>query len=133
MNLAVEQRVKKRGVPASLQRFMPLKGEAALKKIAGDATLFVQGVQEGFPCRAMAIHLLHAAQDGGYANICILKGIRHRHYFKVWDLVRHMRKWSGPSLFSFQTRKNCWLDEKKKIWQVGWQPKPNAEIIPANK
>ena len=131
--------VKERSVPAFLQRYMPLKGEAALKKIARDGTLFVQGVPEKFPCQAAAFYLLHAAQDGGFATICIMKGPRHRHYFKVYDLVRDNAKkfraanrtWTGPALKSFTMRKDCWLDERRKIWQVGWQPKPEAKVLSA--
>ena len=123
------RQARKSPVPDFLKRYLPLKGEAARKQISGDATLFVEGVPEKFPCGMIATYLLHAAQDGGYSNICILKGPVHRHYFKVYDLVRHMRKWSGPALRSFQMRKECWMDEKRKLWQVGWQPKPNAKVI----
>lgn len=121
----------RRPIPDFLKRYMPLKGQAALKKISGDGTLFVEGVPEKFPCQAAAFYLLHAAQDGGFATICIMKGPRHRHYFKVYDLVRHHRKWIGPAMQSFTMRKDCWLDERKKIWQVGWQPKPDAKVLPA--
>lgn len=125
------QTVKKRPVPDFLQRYMPLKGEAALKKIARDGTLFVEGVPEKFPCQVAAFYLLHAAQDGGFATICIMKGPRHRHYFKVYDLVRYVRKWTGPALKSFTMRRDCWLDERRKLWQVGWQPKPDAKVLSA--
>lgn len=124
----VEQATRERSIPDFLRRYLPLKGEAAKKKIAGDGTLFVEGVPGKFPCSAAASYLLHAAQDGGYATICIMKGARHRHYFKVYDLVRHHRKWTGPAMASFTRREDCWLDERKKIWQVGWQPKPEAKV-----
>ena len=137
--MMAQQAIEKRPIPDFLQRHLPIRGEAALKKIARDGTLFVQGVPEKFPCQAAAFFLLHAAQDGGHATICIMKGLRHRHYFKVLDLVRYNarkfrarnRTWTGPALESFTKREDCWLDERRKIWQVGWQPKPDAKVLPA--
>lgn len=121
-----------------LKQFEPLRGKAALKKIAGDRVLFLQTTKEQktFPCKMLAVYFLHAAQDGGFSEICVLKGPNHKHMFKVYDLVRdnfrryraRNRAWTGPALQSFKLRKDCWMDERKKVWQVGWQPKPNAKI-----
>ena len=133
-------RLANKSLPPGLQRFMPLVGQAALKKIASDSTLFLETEKQNykFPCQIFASYFLHAAQDGGFSKICVLKGATHKHEFKVIDLVKYQarrfggkRAWSGPSLVSFKIRKDCWIDERKKIWVMGWKPKPDAKVISA--
>lgn len=118
---------------------MPLKGEAAVRRVVGDRVLWLQTNkdQEKLPCIFFAGYFLHAAQDGGFGQIGVLKGANHKHLFNVYDVVRKFRRWTGPALQSFHMRarvqKDCWMDERKKLWMVGWQPKPNAKIVPARR
>lgn len=110
---------------------MPIKGEAGLRKVANDRTLFVTIPKESekFPCPMLAKYVLHAAQDGGYGNICIVKGLHHKHNFKTIDLVKRTKQWVGPSLVGLtKFRNDCWLDERKKIWVLGYEPRPDVTI-----
>ncbi len=116
-----------------MRRFMPLKGAAGMKRVVNDKTLFLQVPKEHmkFPCNALAVRYLHAAQDGGFGRIVILKGPAHKHEYKVEDVVRKVRRWSGPALISHKFQPNTWLDERRKIWVMGPKPNPSAEVISA--
>src|SRR5262245_6990723 len=115
-------------LPPFLQKLMPLKGEAGLRKVANDRTLFVKDVPKNWPCHIVAKYVLHAAQDGGYGQICVLKGQAHKHYFNVTSVVRKVKKWVGPSMVGFKMRDDCWFDERKKFWVLGYKPNPDAKI-----
>lgn len=115
-------------LPQHLRSLMPIKGEAAHRKVANDKILYVDGVPKDWPCRIAARYVLHAAQDGGYGIICIVKPPSHKHEFKVYDIVKVTKKWTGPSLAGFKLRDDCWFDERKKIWAMGHKPNPNASI-----
>lgn len=116
-------------VPPGLRHLMPLKGEAARLKVSNDRVLYVNGIPPKISCHVAARYVLHAAQDGGFGVICVLKGPNHKHEFKVIDLVRRVRKWSGPSLVGLtRFRDDCWLDTRKKLWVVGARPNPEATI-----
>jgi hypothetical protein len=118
-------------LPPTMQKLMPVKGQAGLRMVANDRTLFVTIPKdsENFPCSFIARYVLHAAQDGGYGKICVLKGVNHKHYFNVIDVVKRVRAWSGPSMVGLtKFRNDCWLDERKKIWVLGHKPNPNATI-----
>jgi hypothetical protein len=115
-------------VPAHLRHLMPIKGEPAARKVANDKILYVDGIPQGVSCHIIARYVLHAAQDGGYGVICILKGANHKHEFRVLDLVRKVKKWSGPSMTGLKMRGDCWLDERKQIWVMGAKPNPDATV-----
>ena len=116
-------------VPEGLRHLMPIKGPAAALRVSNERVLYVQGIPLQMGCHMAARYALHAAQDGGFGIICILKGPNHKHEFKVLDLVRKVKKWSGPSLTGLtRFRDDCWLDERKKIWVVGAKPNPDATI-----
>lgn len=115
-------------VPPSLRHLMPIRGEAAHRRVANDKVLYVDGVPAKWPCRIAARYVLHAAQDGGYGIICIVKPPNHKHEFKVYDIVRKTKKWTGPSLTGFKLRDDCWFDERRKIWAMGHKPNPDAKI-----
>ena len=116
-------------VPEGLRHLMPLKGAAAAQRVANDKVLYVEGIPPNMGCHMAAQYVLHAAQDGGYGIICILKGPNHKHEFKVMEMVRKIKKWPGPSLDGLtKFRDDCWLDERKKIWVVGAKPNPDATI-----
>ena len=110
---------------------MPLKGAEGMKRVVNDATLFLQVPKEHmkFPCNALAVRYLHSAQDGGFGRIVVLKGPAHKHEYRVEDVVKAVRKWSGPSLASVRFQPNTWLDERRKIWVVGAKPNPGAKVI----
>jgi hypothetical protein len=115
----------------NLPSLTPLKGPEALKKVANDRTLFVTIPKESekFPCSMLAKYVLHAAQDGGYGNICIVKSSgAHKHNFKTIDVVKRTKEWSGPSLVGLKMRDDCWHDERRKIWVLGHKPNPDATI-----
>ncbi len=127
---------KKATLPPTLQRLMPRRGQEAARQVANDRILWVEGIPKDFPCKQAAMFCVHAAQDGGYGKICIVKGLRHKHTFKVLDLVRDTQKrkpkenpWSGPSLKSFQLNSDCFYDKRKQIWVLGPAPKPEARLV----
>jgi hypothetical protein len=119
-------------LPPGLEKLMPVKGEAGLRKVANDRTLFVTlpKESEAFPCHMLAQQALHAAQDGGYGNICILKNSgAHKHNFAVLDLIKKTKVWAGQSLWAWQQcRGDSWFDERKKFWVLGHRPNPDAKI-----
>ncbi|MFQ5757184.1 MAG: hypothetical protein ACE5H7_13990 [Acidiferrobacterales bacterium] len=123
-------------LPPPLQKLMPKRGVQAAKRVADPSNiLFVEGIPRDFPCKQAAIYLLHAAQDGGYGTITILKPPNHRHEFRVLDLVRdvakrhsHRNPWCGPSLAGIKMRDECWFDYSTKLFQVGPMPRPEARL-----
>lgn len=118
-------------VPAHLRHLMPIKGEAAHRKVANDKVLYVDGLEKvdsKVRCYIIAKYVLHAAQDGGYGKICIMRGPNHKHEFNVYDMVKKTKKWSGPSMTGFKMRSDCWFDERKQIWVMGYKPNPNATV-----
>lgn len=116
-------------LPPGLRSLMPIVGKPAARKVANDKILYVEGIPPNMGCHVAARYVLHAAQDGGFGVICILKGPNHKHEFKVWDLVRKIKKWPGPSLVGLtKFRDDCWLDERKKIWVLGAMPRPDVTI-----
>lgn len=118
-----------RHVPPGLRHLMPMKGEAATRRVGNDRVLYVDGIPRNMGCHVAARYVLHAAQDGGYGVICVLKGPNHKHEFRVLDMVRKIKKWSGPSLVGLtKFRDDCWLDQRKKIWVLGSKPNPDATI-----
>jgi len=113
---------------------MPKTGEEGLRLVANDSTLFVQiehQIDRRVPCLAIARMVIHAAQDGRFGNICVLRGVTHKHNFKVLDLVRRYKVWSGQSLTGFKMREDCWFDTRKKFWVVGAKPNPQARVLTA--
>ena len=116
-----------------MQRFMPLKGAEGMKRVENDTTLFLNLEKQnwGFPCNMLARRFLHAAQDGGYGNITVLKGPAHKHEFKVMDLVKKVGTWAGPSLVALKMNKDVWMDDRRKIWVMGSKPNPSAKVISA--
>ncbi len=119
-------------VPPGLRRLMPIKGEPAARKVGNDKVLYVGGLEKVDPkvrCFMIAKYCMHAAQDGGYGVICILRGPNHKHEFKVLDIVNKIKKWPGPSMAGLtKFRDDCWLDERKKIWVMGNRPNPDATV-----
>jgi hypothetical protein len=116
-------------VPEGLRQLMPIKGAAAAAKVGNEKVLYVQGIPPQMRCHTAARYVLHAAQDGGFGIICILKGPNHKHEFKVLEFVSQVKRWSGPSMIGLtKLRDDCWLDERKKIWVVGAKPNPDATI-----
>lgn len=119
-------------VPAGLRHLMPLRGEAAARKVGNDKILYVDGLEKldaKVRCHVIARYCLHAAQDGGYGIICIIRGPNHKHEFRVNEMVRKIKKWSGPSLVGLtKLRDDCWLDERRQIWVMGSKPNPNATV-----
>ena len=117
-------------LPPGLRPLMPLKGEIAARRVANvEKVLYVNGGPSQMGCHMAAQYVLHAAQDGGYGTICILKGLNHKHEFRVLDMVRRIRKWPGPSLVGLtKFRDDCWLDERKKIWVLGHKANPSATV-----
>jgi hypothetical protein len=116
--------------PEGLRKYMPYTGEYGEKLVANDRVMYVDGVPPSkIRCHVIARYMLHAAQDGGFGIICVLRGPNHKHEFKVLDMVRKVKKWTGPSLVGLtKFRDDCWLDERKKIWVLGHQPNPEAKI-----
>ena len=105
-----------------------------MRRVANGGTLFIDFEHRQdpkVPCVFFAKHFVHAAQDGRFGRICILRSPTHKHYFSVIELVRRYKKWSGPSLFGFKIREDCYLDERKKLWVIGWKPNPNAKVLAA--
>jgi len=119
-------------VPAGMRHLMPIKGEPAARRVSNDKVLYVGGLEKVDPkvrCFVLAKYVVHAAQDGGYGIICILRGPNHKHEFRVLDIVNKIRKWPGPSMAGLtQFRDDCWLDERKKIWVMGAKPNPDATV-----
>lgn len=133
-------RKRTRKLPKELQRLMLVRGPGAIKLVADpDRVLWVEGIPDDFPCKAAAIYCLHAAQDGRYGTIRICKGARHRHDFKVVDLVRHVKKkrpranpWVGPSLKGIGMRPDSFFDTKRQLWVMGPMPRPEVSLAQPN-
>ncbi len=125
---------KNPAVPSFIRRLRPKTGDEGMRLVANDSTLFVQiehQIDRRVPCLAIARMCLHAAQDGRFGNICVLRSVVHKHNFRVMDLVKRYKHWTGLSLTGFKRRSDCWLDERKKIWVVGAKPNPQARVLTA--
>lgn len=120
-------------VPPGLRHLMPLKGEAAMRRVANDNILYIDDegrLPRNVRCHVIARYALHAAQDGGFGVICVMRRPDgHKHEFRVADMVKKIKKWTGPSLTGLtQMRDDCWFDTWRKIWVMGYAPNPNATV-----